>query len=99
MRRLEPEGAIANLEARLRGADGREIWVLMNIAEALEAGEARFEEHVLDIPDPRRAEDARRPAGGARAGGGGGAARGPSSAPPTAGERRTRGGRRRRSGR
>ena len=66
MARLEPEGAIANLEARLRGADGSEIWVLMNIAEALEAGEARFEEHVLDITDRRRAEDARRQAAALR---------------------------------
>jgi PAS domain S-box-containing protein len=64
--RLEPEGAIANLEACLRGADGGEIWVLMNIAEALEAGEARFEEHVLDITDRRRAEDARRQAAALR---------------------------------
>lgn len=62
MRLLEPEGAVANFEAPLRRADGSEIWVLMNIAEALEAGETRFEEHVLDITDRRRTEDVRRQA-------------------------------------
>ncbi|OLC17135.1 MAG: hypothetical protein AUH29_03215 [Candidatus Rokubacteria bacterium 13_1_40CM_69_27] len=56
MKLLQPGVVVSNHEVHWRRADGRTIWVLVNVREVVEGSSAYLEGIVIDISDRKRAE-------------------------------------------
>ncbi len=56
MKLLQPGVVVSNHELQWRRADGRQIWVLINVREVAEGPATYLEGIVLDITDRKRAE-------------------------------------------